>query len=73
MDPGKTYRLRLISAVSLDYLTFYVKDHNLTIIAADATPTEHLTVSSVDINSGQRFGSWKKGCISAASLSLSQP
>lgn len=55
VDPGKTYRLRVINYASLVMLTFAVEGHKMTIIAADGTPTEPLTVDSVDVNSGQRF------------------
>ena len=54
VDPGKRYRLRLINFASLAMLTFSVEGHKLDIIAADGTPTEVLTVGSVDVNSGQR-------------------
>ena len=46
--------MRLINGGSLALQTFYVEGHNLTIVAADATPTDPIEVSSVDINLGQR-------------------
>jgi hypothetical protein len=54
VEPGKRYRLRLINGGSLSLQTFYVEGHNLTIVAADATPTDPIQVSSVDLNVGQR-------------------
>jgi hypothetical protein len=54
VESGKKYRLRLINAGSLAMQTFYVEGHNLTIVAADATPTDPISVSSVDVNLGQR-------------------
>ena len=54
VEQGKRYRLRLINFASLAMLTFYVEGHKLDIIAADGTPTEKLSVDSVDVNSGQR-------------------
>ena len=54
VDPGKTYRLRVINAGSLTYLTLVFEGHNMTIVAADATLTEPLNVSSLDVNAGQR-------------------
>ena len=53
---GKTYRLRIINAGSLAYQTVCFEGHNVTIIAADATPTEPVSFGScVDVNSGQRY------------------
>lgn len=55
MEAGKTYRIRMINAGSLAYLTVCFADHNVTIVAADAYPTNPLTVPCVDINLGQRY------------------
>ena len=54
VETGKTYRIRMIGAGSLDFLTVCFDRHNVTIVAADAYPTEHLQVQCVDINLGQR-------------------
>lgn len=55
VEAGKRYRLRVINFSSLVMLTFSVEGHKLDIIAADATPTELLSVDSLDVNSGQRY------------------
>ncbi len=54
VKPNSTYLVRLINAGSLTYQTICFEGHNVTIVAADATPTEQLTVPCVDINLGQR-------------------
>lgn len=54
VESGKRYRLRLINGGSLALQTFYVTGHDLTIVAADAIPTDPIQVSSVDLNVGQR-------------------
>lgn len=55
VEPGKTYLLRLISAVHLIYTTVCFEGHNLTIIAEDDIPVDPVTMPCVDIFSGQRF------------------
>ncbi|KAK9907756.1 hypothetical protein WJX75_009340 [Coccomyxa subellipsoidea] len=55
VEAGKTYRIRMINAGSLAYLSVCFADHNVTIVAADAYPTNPLTVLCVDINLGQRY------------------
>jgi L-ascorbate oxidase len=52
---GKTYRLRVINGGMLTYLTMQIQGHNMTIIAADGVPTDPLTVTSLDVNIGQRY------------------
>ncbi len=54
VEAGKTYRIRMINAGSLAYLTVCFANHNVTIVAADAYPTNPLTMPCVDINLGQR-------------------
>lgn len=52
---GETYRFRIINGGSLLYQTVCFKGHNVTIVAADATPTEPVSFGScVDVNVGQR-------------------
>lgn len=55
VTPGKTYLLRVINAGSLAYQTLSIEGHSLTVIAADAVPVVPFTVTSLDINSGQRY------------------
>ncbi|KAK9828854.1 hypothetical protein WJX72_002416 [[Myrmecia] bisecta] len=53
---GKTYRFRIINSGSLLYQTVCFGGHNVTIVAADATPTDPISFGPcVDINSGQRY------------------
>ena len=52
---GETYRFRIINGGSLLYQTVCFGGHNVTIVAADATPTEPVSFGScVDVNVGQR-------------------
>ncbi|KAL3136665.1 hypothetical protein ABBQ38_005906 [Trebouxia sp. C0009 RCD-2024] len=54
--PGQTYRFRIINGGSLLYQTVCFEGHNVTVIAADATPTEPISFGPcVDVNSGQRY------------------
>ena len=54
--PGKTYRFRIINAGSLVYQTVCFEGHNVTIVAADAIPTDPVSFGPcVDVNSGQRY------------------
>lgn len=64
VDAGKTYRLRLIGASTLVYLTVCFEGHNVTLVAADASPIDPISFGPcVDLNSGQRCilpgSSWK--------------
>lgn len=55
VSPGQTYRFRIINGGSLAYQTVCFQDHNVTIVAADATPTDPVSFGScVDVNAGQR-------------------
>ena len=52
---GNVYRFRLVSNALLALMSVCFEGHNVTIIAADATPTEPISFGEcVDINSGQR-------------------
>ncbi len=55
VEAGKTYRLRIINAATLVFMTVCFDAHNVTIIAADAVPTAPYTTRCVDVNSGQRW------------------
>ena len=54
VEAGKTYRVRIINAGSLLFLSVCFDRHNVTIVAADAYPVNPQPVSCVDINLGQR-------------------
>jgi FtsP/CotA-like multicopper oxidase with cupredoxin domain len=54
VEAGKTYRIRMINAGSLAFLSVCFSGHNVTVFAADAYPIIPLNVSCVDINLGQR-------------------
>ena len=56
VQPQKTYRIRIINAGSLLFMTVCFAGHNVTIAAADAYPVNPLSVDCVDINLGQRCG-----------------
>ena len=55
VEPGKTYRFRLIGATSLSYLQFSIEGHEMTIIEADGLTLLPATVNSLEINSGERY------------------
>ena len=54
MVPGKTYLLRLSNVGSFNYFTVCVEGHNLTVIATDASPTDPVNYTCVDVEGGQR-------------------
>ena len=70
VEAGKRYRIRMINAGSLLFYTVCFDKHNVTIIAADAYPTNPLPVTCVDINLGQRCvkchraSIWQQGLLS---------
>jgi len=55
VEEGKKYRLRIVNSGSLVAMNVAIKDHNLTIVEADGTPTSPVEVSSLDITPGQRY------------------
>lgn len=54
VEAGKTYRVRLINAGSLAFLSVCFADHSVTVVAADAYPIDPFVAKCVDINLGQR-------------------
>jgi len=52
---GAVYRLRLIGATALSIVTFAIQDHNLTVVEADGHSVVPYNVSTLEINSGQRY------------------
>ncbi|KAH8654950.1 Cupredoxin [Tricladium varicosporioides] len=56
VEPGKTYRLRLIGGTALSFNSLAIEGHeNLEVIEADASYTEKHSTSFIQIGSGQRF------------------
>ncbi|KXZ44185.1 hypothetical protein GPECTOR_71g546 [Gonium pectorale] len=55
VQPGKRYRLRIIGASTLVYMTLCFEGHNVTLLAADAMPVAPVSTRCVDVNSGQRL------------------
>lgn len=56
VDPGKTYRLRFISATALSLIKLGIEDHdNFTVIEADGSYTKPAAIDHVQVSSGQRF------------------
>ncbi|KAI8325753.1 hypothetical protein GQ54DRAFT_254208 [Martensiomyces pterosporus] len=53
-EPGKTYRIRLTSMLSLPHVEFAIDDHDLQIIEIDGAYTKPKTVKVVRLTSGQR-------------------
>ncbi|KAB5536179.1 Cupredoxin [Coniochaeta sp. 2T2.1] len=54
-EPGKKYRMRLISSVIEGHFQFTIDNHNLTVIANDLVPIVPYTTDSVFISAGQRY------------------
>lgn len=54
-EPGKRYRMRLISAALHTDFKFSIDNHNMTIIANDFVPIYPIESNFVAINSGQRY------------------
>jgi L-ascorbate oxidase len=56
VEPGKTYRMRVIGGIALSMVSFAFQDHqNLSVIAADAGYTQPADTDRIQIGSGQRF------------------
>ncbi|KAI9294258.1 hypothetical protein K502DRAFT_361302 [Neoconidiobolus thromboides FSU 785] len=55
VKPNKRYRLRLIGANGLSFLTFRIPGHKFTLIEADGTIIEPIEVDRVEIGPGQRY------------------
>uniref|UniRef100_A0A4E9ENH2 L-ascorbate oxidase n=1 Tax=Gibberella zeae TaxID=5518 RepID=A0A4E9ENH2_GIBZA len=56
VDPGKTYRLRFISATALSMIKLGIEDHeNLTVIEADGSYTKPAKIDHVQVSPGQRY------------------
>ncbi|KAF5364359.1 hypothetical protein D9756_001110 [Leucocoprinus leucothites] len=55
VDPGKRYRLRLISMSCAPYFTFSIDNHDLTVIEVEGTPIIPYTVNTIPLYAGQRY------------------
>ncbi|KAH8668630.1 L-ascorbate oxidase [Xylariales sp. PMI_506] len=56
VKPGKTYRLRFVSATALSFIMLAIEGHaNLTIIEADGQYTKPAHTDRIQLGSGQRF------------------
>jgi len=55
VESGKTYLFRIINAASLVAVNFAIANHNMTIVRAEGTYVEPLTLDSLDINVAQRY------------------
>ncbi len=58
VEAGKTYRLRLVNAGALVYMSVCFEGHSVQVVALDGIPIEPIATQCVDINSGQR---WEHG------------
>jgi L-ascorbate oxidase len=54
VEPGKTYRLRLINSGALSYLNFAIEGHVLTVVEIDGHYVEPYNTSSIELNTGER-------------------
>jgi L-ascorbate oxidase len=55
VEAGKTYRLRIINAASLVAVNFAIANHTMTIVEADGTIVDPVTVSNLDLTVAQRY------------------
>lgn len=55
VEQGKTYLLRLISIGSLDWLSFGIDGHEVTLVQADGNPIKPVRTKTVEMNLGQRY------------------
>ncbi|KAK5081517.1 hypothetical protein LTR05_007648 [Lithohypha guttulata] len=56
VQPGTTYRLRVIGATAISMVTFAIDQHtSLDIIAADSYYTQKYTTDHIQVQTGQRF------------------
>lgn len=53
--PGSVHRLRVINVASLHFLTFTIEGHDMTIVEADGSLTQPVTVRTLGISPGQRY------------------
>ncbi|KAG0484700.1 hypothetical protein HPP92_008779 [Vanilla planifolia] len=53
--PNKTYRLRIASTTSLSSLNLAIGNHSMTVVEADGNYVEPVTVSDIDIYSGESY------------------
>jgi hypothetical protein len=55
VEPGRTYRLRIIGAQELIGVNFAIQNHNMTVVEVDGTRVLPITVENLDIMPGQRY------------------
>jgi L-ascorbate oxidase len=55
VEANKTYLIRVVNAGTLNMQSLCFEGHRVSVVAADASPTEPLSVPCVDVNVGQRY------------------
>jgi L-ascorbate oxidase len=55
VDPGKTYRFRIIGSTALSFVSLAFEDHVMEIIEADGAYTQPLQVTHLQVGPGQRY------------------
>ncbi|RKO97046.1 hypothetical protein CXG81DRAFT_16075 [Caulochytrium protostelioides] len=55
VQPGRTYRLRIINAAALGYFQFQISGHRMVVVEADGMLIEPFEIEALTINSGQRY------------------
>jgi len=61
VEPGKTYRLRFVSATALSFVMVGIEGHSeLTVIEADGHFTKPVATDHIQLGSGQRFSALLK-------------
>ena len=60
VDPGKTYRFRMISAAPRCFFKVSIDDHELVVIATDGAPLKPVKVQSFIIHTGKIYAVFVK-------------
>lgn len=55
VDPGKRYLMRIVNLATVQYMTFRVEGHNLTVVAADGHRVKPFTVPQLDVQVAERY------------------
>ena len=55
VEPGKTYRIRLINMSALSMFHFWIEGHDMRVIEADGEDMQELPVDSISLSAAQRY------------------
>jgi L-ascorbate oxidase len=55
VEPGTTYRLRIVGAAALSFINFFIDKHDLVLVEADSQPLVPFSTRYLDVGQGQSF------------------